>query len=84
MSIDIKVLGPGCNNCHQVEAVARSAVAQMGMEAQVEKITDRAKFVQYGLLFTPGLVINEKLVCAGRIPTVAEVSTWLANADMTN
>jgi hypothetical protein len=56
----------------------------MGMEAQVEKITDRATFVQYGLLFTPGLVINEKLVCAGRIPTVAEVSTWLANADMAN
>lgn len=84
MSIDIKVLGPGCNNCHQVEAVTRSAVAQMGMEARVETITDRAQFVQYGLLFTPGLVINEKLVCAGRIPTIAEVSTWLANADMAN
>lgn len=84
MSIDIKVLGPGCSNCQKVEAVARSAVTQMGMEAHVDKITDRAAFARYGLLFTPGLVINEKLVCAGRIPTVAEVSTWLANADMAN
>lgn len=84
MSIDIKVLGPGCNNCHQVEANARAAVTHMGMEANFEKITDRETFARYGLLFTPGLVINGKLVCAGRIPTVAEVSTWLATVEMAN
>jgi small redox-active disulfide protein 2 len=80
MTINIKVLGPGCDNCHKVEENARAAVTQMGMDASVEKITDRALFARYGLLYTPGLVINEKLVCGGRIPTVAEVSTWLADA----
>ena len=80
MTINIKVLGPGCNNCHKVEANARAAVEQMGMDATIEKITDYTGFARYGLLYTPGLVINEKLVSGGRIPTVAEVQTWLANA----
>ena len=50
------------------------------MDATIEKITDYTGFARYGLLYTPGLVINEKLVSGGRIPTVAEVQTWLANA----
>lgn len=80
MPINIKVLGPGCNNCHLVEANAKAAVAQMGVDASIEKITDYATFARYGLLYTPGLVLNEKLVCGGRIPSVAEITTWLANA----
>ena len=76
----IKVLGPGCDNCKKVEAVARSAVSNLSLEAQFEKITDRAGIMKYPILSTPGLVINEKLVCAGRIPNEAEVMTWLANA----
>ena len=78
----IKVLGPGCDNCKKVEQLARQAVANFGMDAQFEKITDFAEMKKYPILATPGLVINEKLVCAGRIPTVAEVTTWLADAEM--
>ena len=78
--LNVKVLGPGCENCHKVEAIVRQAVAVLGLDANVEKVTDRAQFRAYGLLATPGLVVNEKLVCGGRIPTDAEVSTWLANA----
>jgi small redox-active disulfide protein 2 len=78
----IKVLGSGCENCHKVEAVARAAVASMGFQAQVEKVTDWAEIKKYPILATPGLVINEKLVCAGRIPNEAEVTTWLVNAEM--
>ena len=78
----IKVLGPGCENCKKVDAVAHQAVANFGMEAQFEKITSYDEIKQYPILSTPGLVINEKLVCAGRIPTVAEVTTWLADAEM--
>jgi small redox-active disulfide protein 2 len=76
----IKVLGPGCENCQKVNEVAHQAAASMGMEAQFEKITNYDDIKKYPILSTPGLVINEKLVCAGRIPTVAEVTTWLANA----
>ncbi len=78
--LTIKVLGPGCENCHKVETIARQAVAALGLDATVEKVTDRAVFKAYGLLATPGLVVNEKLVCGGRIPSAAEVTTWLASA----
>ena len=78
--LNIKVLGPGCNNCHMVEEAARAAVAAMGVEADFEKVSNPAQFAKYGLLFTPGLVINEKLVAAGRIPRENEVMTWVADA----
>jgi small redox-active disulfide protein 2 len=76
----IKVLGPGCDNCKKVEAVARQAVASLGLDAQIEKVTEYADIMKYHILGTPGLVINEKVVCASRIPNSAEVMTWLANA----
>lgn len=80
--LTIKVLGPGCNNCKQVESVARKAAAMMSMEAEFIKVTDWAEIRKYPILGTPGLVINEKVVCAGRIPNEAEVTTWLVNAEM--
>jgi len=79
--ITIKVLGPGCQNCKNLEAVARKAVANFGLEAEITKVTDWAEIKKYPILATPGLVINEKLVSAGRIPTEAEVMTWLADAE---
>ena len=78
--LTIKVLGPGCSNCAKVAQVAHQAVDALGMEAYIEKVTDRGAWQKYGLLYTPGLVINEKLVCAGRIPNQAEVTTWLTSA----
>lgn len=78
----IKVLGPGCENCKKVEAVTRKAVTTMGFDAQIDKITNYPDIMKYPILSTPGLVINEKLVCAGRIPNEAEVTTWLVNAEM--
>jgi small redox-active disulfide protein 2 len=78
--LDIKVLGPGCANCTKVEAIARQAVMNLGVEARFEKVIDRAEYPKYGLLYTPGLVINNKLVCGGRIPDDLEVMTWIADA----
>ena len=80
--LTIKVLGSGCENCKKVEAIARKAVAALALEAQVEKVTDYDEIHKYPILATPGLVVNEKLVCAGRIPSEAEVTTWLVNAEM--
>ena len=78
--LSIKVLGPGCANCQKVEAAAKSAVSSMGVEAEIVKVTDYGEIMSYNLLSTPGLVINEKLVAAGRIPKDAEVMTWIADA----
>jgi small redox-active disulfide protein 2 len=78
--LTIKVLGPGCQNCQNVEAVSRKAVEMMGVQAEIIKVTDRNEIMSYKILSTPGLVINEKVVCAGRIPSTAEVSNWLAAA----
>ena len=80
--LNIKVLGSGCPNCKKVEAIAKQAVDLMGIQAEFVKVTDYSKIMEYDILSTPGLVINEKVVCAGRIPTAAEVTTWLANAEM--
>ena len=78
--LSIKVLGSGCPNCKKVEAIARQAADTMGVEAKFVKVTDYNQIMEYNIMSTPGLVINEKLVCAGRIPTPAEVTSWLANA----
>lgn len=84
--LTIKVLGPGCRNCETLaqktvdalEAVARQNPA--AAEAKIEKVTDHNKFVDYGLMFTPGLVINEKLVSSGRVPTNNEIKDWILAA----
>ena len=76
----IKVLGPGCQNCQNVEKAARAAVANLGVEAEFVHVTQRADIYKYPILGTPGLVINEKVVSAGRIPSVDEVTAWVADA----
>ena len=80
--LTIKVLGPGCANCKRVEQIARKAVEDMALEAEVIKVTDYNDIMKYNILSTPGLVINEKVVSSGRIPGPAEVTTWLADAAM--
>jgi len=80
--LKVKVLGSGCENCKKVESIARKVVLTMGLQAEVIKVTDWAEIKTYPILGTPGLVINEKVVCAGRIPSEAEVTTWLVNAEM--
>ena len=78
--LTIKVLGPGCANCRKLEEIARTAATSAGIEAQIVKVTDMQQIVGYGVLKTPGLVINEKLVCSGRIPAPASVAEWIAAA----
>ncbi len=74
----VKILGSGCANCRKLEAVAREAAASAGVEAEFVKVTDMKDILAYDVLSTPALVIDEKLVCSGRIPTQAEIRGWLA------
>ena len=78
--LTIKVLGSGCANCKRVEQIARKVVEDMSLEAEVVKVIDYNENAAYNIMSTPGLVINEKLVSYGRIPTPAEVTTWMMNA----
>jgi small redox-active disulfide protein 2 len=78
--LTIKVLGSGCPNCKRVEALARQAADKLGLPAEFIKVSDYNAIASYDVLATPGLVINEKVVSAGRIPSEAEVTTWLATA----
>jgi len=78
--LTVKILGSGCANCKKVEEIARRAVAGLAIEAEVVKVTDMGKITEYPILGTPGLVVNEKVVSSGRIPSEAEVMTWLADA----
>ena len=78
--LNIKVLGPGCANCRKLEEIAREAVASLGVEAEISKVTDMQQIIAYDVLKTPGLVINEKLVSSGRIPTPQSVAEWIRAA----
>ncbi len=78
--LSVKVLGSGCANCKKLEAIAHQAVDQMGLDAEIIKVTEYPAIMAYNVESTPGLVINEKVVSAGRIPTLAEVTTWLTTA----
>lgn len=84
--LTVKVLGPGCYNCELLEQRAVEALELIAeeqledFEATILKVKDRQEFSKYSIMFTPGLVVNEKLVSAGRIPAVEEIQAWLLDA----
>jgi len=78
--LTIKVLGSGCANCKRLEQITHNIVDQLGVEAEVIKITDPTQYADYGVLTTPGLVINDDTVSSGRIPSPAEVSSFITTA----
>jgi len=71
--MNIKILGSGCANCHNLERVTREAVAELGLEATFEKVTDYADIAAYGIMRTPGLVVDEAVLLSGRVPTANSV-----------
>lgn len=75
--LTIKVLGSGNASCRTLEQNARQAVAELGVEATVEHVVEYQQVMAYGVMRAPGLVVNEKVVVAGRVPTTAEIRDLL-------
>ncbi len=75
--MNIKILGSGCANCVNLEKAARAATAELGLEADFEKVTDYADIAGYGIMRTPGLVVDETVLLSGRVPTVSQVKELL-------
>ncbi|MCU0244762.1 MAG: thioredoxin family protein [Acidobacteria bacterium] len=73
----IVILGPGCPRCHEVEKRTINALAELGVAADVEKISDIKRIMDFNIFSTPGLVIDGKVVCSGRIPRLEEIKAWI-------
>jgi small redox-active disulfide protein 2 len=74
----VQVLGAGCPKCQQVAANVQEAAKSLGIEVTIEKITHPLDIAKFGVMFTPGLAVDGRLVCSGRVPTVDEIKAWLA------
>lgn len=79
--LKVIVLGSGCPNCKKVEQLCYEVAAENSLDMNLEKITDFKKFADYGIMFTPGLVINDKVMASGKIPTKATLTNWMIEAD---
>lgn len=76
----IKVFGPGCAKCAEAENNARAAVVDSGKDIKVEKISDFKEMMAHGIMSTPAVMIDEKVMCKGRAPSRAEILEWIENA----
>ncbi|ANE80039.1 redox-active disulfide protein 2 [Mycobacterium adipatum] len=74
----VKILGPGCRNCHALEERTREALTQLGLQADIEAVTDYAAIAGYGVMKTPGLVVDDEVVVAGKVPSVKDLTRLLA------
>ena len=75
--MEIKVCGPGCPKCHEVERLVNEAVAEAGVNATVEKVSDLNAIARLGVFATPAVVIDGQVKCVGKVPTVQEIQSWL-------
>lgn len=75
--MEIKILGTGCPNCRNLEKATRNAVAELNIDADIEKVEDITRIMSFGIMRTPGLVINGKVVMAGMLPTYSELKDIL-------
>ena len=75
--MEIKILGGGCPKCHRLEAVTREVVEELGIEAEFIKVKSMPEIMAYDVMTTPALVVNEKVLASGRLPSHDEIRGWL-------
>jgi len=75
--MEIKILGSGCPKCKMVEERVKGVLDELGVNAEVEMVTDFAKMIEYGIMMTPALVMDNEIKCHGRIPSAEEIKEWL-------
>jgi small redox-active disulfide protein 2 len=75
--MNIKILGTGCPNCIKLANMFNEAVKELGVEAQIEKVTDTNSFPDYGVWLTPGIIINGQVKLQGKMPTLATIKGWI-------
>ena len=73
---DIKILGPGCPKCHQAEEAVKTALAEAGVAAEVEKVTDTMAIAEYGVFATPAIVVDGEVKSVGKIPSKDDIKSW--------
>ncbi len=78
--MNIKILGPSCAKCHQLAKTTREVVKELDIDASIEEVKDINKIIAYQVLITPGLVLNDELVCSGRVPGKTEISQFITTA----
>ncbi len=75
--MEIKVLGPGCKKCVATREAIKEVISELGLEATVEEVTDMSEIMKYNALTTPGVVVDGKVVCKGKVPSKKEIEGWL-------
>lgn len=78
--MEIKILGSGCAKCNQVEKIVKEAVAEAGVDARIEHVTDFRKIAEFGVLSTPSVVVDGQVKSVGKIPKKEDVKTWIGKA----
>ena len=75
--MEIKVLGPGCKKCEQTEENVKEAIAEKGIDARIEKVTDVMEIAQYGVFVTPAVIVDGQVKCVGKVPKTEEIASWI-------
>jgi small redox-active disulfide protein 2 len=78
--LNIKILGSGCTNCKNLEKLCNEVIAENNFDAEIEKVTDYKEIMKYGIMSTPGLVLNGRVILSGKLPTKSSLLHWLADA----
>ena len=79
--MNIKILGIGCAKCNKLEELTKKAITELNVDADIEKVKNLDKIMDYGVMLTPGLVIDEQVKVAGKIPSIDQIKAWIQEAN---